>query len=151
MKMDSIRQLFENLHTFRSRFGIWCCELTLLGDEENIATRLGAEAIDLANAYKQQLDPSSSFLTLSVGKLIDLISEISDKKGKNKVLIYNIDLLLSKLEPTHRRDFWNILLNGLVYKQRGLVFMLPQSATQLIPQKEDLENWVKSLRIVYND
>ncbi len=148
--MDSVRQLYLNLKTVRSRFGIWCCDLSELGDEENIATRLGAEAIDLSQSYKQSLDPSSTFLSLNEDKLIDLISTISDQMGKTKVLIYNVDLLLSKLEPNQISNFWNMLLGGLVYKKRALVFMVPKTASQIIPQNEDIKNWVNNQRIIHN-
>jgi len=148
--MDSVRQLYLILPTIRSRFGIWICDLSDLGDEENIATRLGAEAIDLSRSYMQSLDPSSTFLSLNEDKLIDLISDISDQKGKTKVLIYNLDLLLSKLWPNQIKNFWNVLLGGLVYKKRALVFMVPKTASQLIPQNEDYKNWVNNQRIIHN-
>jgi hypothetical protein len=84
-------------------------------------------------------------------KVIDLISTIAKKQGKQKVLVYNLDLLLAKLDPARRRDFWDLLYSGLVHLPRRIVLMIPKPALMLLPSGQEMDKWVKNKRIVLID
>lgn len=149
--MDNLDQLYHQLESIRSKFGIWACNISRLGDEKNIAVQLGAEAVDLASKYQQGLNPDSVFLGINVGKLTELISTIGIQSGKTRALVYDVDILLSRLSPSQRKEFWEILLIGLIHNPRCLVLMIPESASKLLPSGEELDKWVKSKRITFSN
>lgn len=148
MNPNKIKELYKVLKTSRSRFGIWCCALSCLGEEPNIAVQIGAEAIDLSSLYLQNLDPDADFIGLNKGTLTDLISDIASKPGKEKILVYNIDLLLAKMDIRERSDFWDILESGIIYKPRSLVIMVPSTAPMLSPIGEALEIWKEKEKLI---
>lgn len=151
MELSRIHQLFNDLKTNRSRFGLWCCDLEKLGHEQNIAVQLGAESLDVTMLLRSKLENDSDMVVLDEHKLIDMVSEIAKKQGKQKVLIYNLDVLLAKLNPAQCRDFWDLLFSGLIYQPRSLVFMIPLTATNLYPSGENLNKWQRNKRIILED
>ena len=148
MDLNKVQTLFHEIAFNRSRFGIWCCESSDLGDEPNIAVRLGADPVNFAAFYKQKLDPQADFIGLDDKKITGFIAEIANSLGKLNVLVYNLDLLLARMSSTQRNNFWENLFCGLVYHQRSLVILLPRNAEHLLPQGEARENWLTNNRMI---
>ena len=148
MDLNKVQTLFLEIAPNRSRFGIWCCESSDLGDEPNLAVRLGADPVNIAAYYKEKLDPQADFIGLDDKKITGYIADIANSLGKLKVLVYNLDLLLARMSGTQRNNFWENLFSGLVYHQRSLVIMLPRAAEHVLPQGEDLEKWLNNNRMI---
>jgi hypothetical protein len=150
MDLNNILQLYETIKTNRSPYGIWAFDFALIGKEPVIAVQLDAEALDLAAEYKELIIPGSPYVKVDEKKIIDLVVKIANKPGKKKVLLYNLDLLLSYLSSEQRVVFWELLSGGIIYLKRCLVFMVPQTAKNLLPTGEDLDKWKNNQRIVFS-
>ncbi len=123
--------------TLRIRTGILLLPLNLLGDEPELAARLGIEAVDWRGWKLKRLESNSRFLGLSGETVLKDLQEIVDDidLAGNCLWIYNADLFLSALCYDERRYLWDFLFS--TFKQhRGLLLSLPAQALGLLPMQK---------------
>ena len=121
----------------RIRTALWLLPPALIGQERNEAARLLVEAIDLRQVYLNKLPPNTPYLGLTGQKLIELIEDIVEEEGRsNCVLIYNLDLLLSRLSQPDIYFFWHHVFQSMPHRSRALLLSIPASAGDLLPPED---------------
>lgn len=132
----------------RIRTGLWLLPSSYLGQERNEAARMLLEAVDIRQEVINRLPADARFTGLTSQKVIELIDEISQQKGSGDcALIYNLDLLLSRL-PQQERDFvWQLLFEAMPHRPRALLITMPVTATDLLPSLEQLNQWAREMRL----
>lgn len=149
--LSPVRELIDRLrrHTFRTRVGIWRMPLDYVGQEADVAVRLGIEAVDVREPILQQLPEGTRFARLTDEKILEAFDNItSNICKKDCALVYNVDLLLASLTRERRQSVWQGLFDGLPRRTRALVVAIPVSAEQLLPTAQLLEALQRDERLV---
>jgi hypothetical protein len=143
--VDLISNLRKNA---RNRIGLWRMPLNLLGHESQIAVQADIDALDISQAYRNRLPAGAEFARLSGQRVSEILDEIASNPGKDCVLIYNLDLLISGISNDDCQNLWGSLLNGFPNRLRALVFAMPATATQLMPVDSVMEKWENAKRSI---
>lgn len=133
--------------TLRVRTGILLVPSASLGNEPELAARVGVEAVDWRARKLTRVGSDSRYLGLSSETVMRDLQELVDDVdlGGNCLLIYDMDLILSALRYDERLRTWAALFS--TFKQRrGLLFSLPARATNLLPVTER-RAWEKDGRL----
>jgi len=130
----------------RARSGVVLLDSAALGQERNLAARLGIESVDL-QAWKLCRVGQSRFLGLSACQLLGDLDAIVDDRSipGNCVMVYNLDVFLSGLSDKERGKFWRSLFTSFI-GARGLVVCLPERAANVF-SKAERERWISSQRL----
>lgn len=121
---------------------------TMVGQEEDEAIRLGAEAIDIGSLWLETLPKNTRYAGITPEKILLVVDQIiCHKSSIDLVMIYNFDLLLSKLEYSDRKYVWQRIIHYMPHRSHALLFAIPQSAKDIYPASEDLSLLNKEKRI----
>ncbi len=135
-------------HLLRVRTALWLMPMVYLGREEEEAVRLRLEAADLRQVWLKTLPEGTKFIGLSPERLLDKLDHITEQPGTSDcVLVYNIDLFLARLRQAERQTFWEGLFTSLPHRQRGLLVVMPQRASDLLPTPDQLTLWEREGRL----
>lgn len=148
--MTTITELVSLLSSprLRVRTGIWLYPMEMLGQEENEAVRLGVIAKDARVPLLASLPEGSRFLGLNARRVQELLDQIvDDEKNGSVLLVYNIDLLLSRLPLSERERVWQDVFNSLPHRSKGIILPIPERANHLLPQETVLDKWQKDGRL----
>ena len=128
--------------------GLWLLPKGFLGNEADEAHRLDFEPVDLRQRLLESLEPGTKYAGITADRLVILIDEISqeicDWPG---ALVYNLDLLLARLNSADRELVWNDLLIALPRRTRAILIAMPDTSVQLLPTKEKLDLWRNDNRL----
>lgn len=121
----------------RTGVGVWLMPHNYLGREEEIAARLGLEALDAREAFLKSLPEGARFsgLTRPSGyeSLTRLLYDLTrTTHQRDCLLVHTLDLLLLGLEVDERRRFWSETLDGLPYPRTRLILAVPEKATEIL-------------------
>jgi len=148
--MNEEVELLANLHSHSllNRVGLWLMPVAQLDQAADAAARLGIDAQDLRQTLLDRLPADTNFAGLSVAKLVDLFDRICEQAGaSNCVLIYNLDLLMAGLSYQSRQEVWRTMRQSFPHRQRGLLMVMPDQASHLLPKPADLAAWRGSGRL----
>jgi len=135
-------------NVLRIRIGLWLIPASYLGQERNEAARMLLEAVDIRQELIKQLPTDARFTGLSGQKVLELIDAIAQQKGNSDcALIYNLDLLLSRLSSQEREFVWLLLLEAMPHRPRALLITMPASATDILPPFNQLNQWAREKRL----
>ncbi|MDT8898280.1 hypothetical protein QYE77_08370 [Thermanaerothrix sp. 4228-RoL] len=120
----------------RKSVGVWFFPLEYLGQEEDIAWRLGLQPLDARGAFLERLPEGATHSGLRTRyaheKLFEFITALGDEIcNRNCLLLYTFDLLLLALEVDAREQFWKATLK-LPYLRTKLIIALPENARFLL-------------------
>jgi len=144
MSEQPVRALVDLLRSpvLRCRTGIILLSQEQLGTEPDIAARLGLDAIDYTQVLRDSLPKGTVFVSISAETEAQRLDRLASRRGgADCVLIYNIDLALAKLETSERQYLWWELRDFLAYRPRALLIAMPAQASQLLPEKHELDRW----------
>lgn len=134
----NVRDLSNQIHQPGARIGIglWLLPQRYLGQEEDIAWRLNAQAIDARQVYLQSLPQGARFSGLThrdgYQKLVQTIRHLTQGVyHRSCLLVHTLDLLLLGLEVDERERFWQAVLGGLPYPRTKLILIIPENAHSL--------------------
>ena len=150
MTTTTISELVELLSkpTLRVRTGIWLYPMDLLGEEENEAVRLDVIARDAREPLLAAIGPKSRFLGLNRARLLQVLDEIvQNERDGNVIMIYNFDLLLAKLPMEEREKAWREIFYSFPHRPKGVLLIIPEQATELLPSYSHLEDWRQAGRL----
>jgi len=150
MTKTTISELVELLAkpTLRVRTGIWLYPMELLGEEENEAVRLDVIARDARDPLLAAIEPGSRFLGLNRSRLLEVLDEIvQNERDGSVIMIYNFDLLLAKLPMDEREKAWRDIFYALPHRPKGILLLIPEQATELLPSDSLLEDWRQAGRL----
>lgn len=121
----------------RTGVGVWLLPHHYLGQEDEIAIRLGVEPLDARDAYLRTLPEGARFsgLTRADGyqNLTQLLYELTRQMhGRDCLLVHTLDVLLLGLETGERERFWRDVLEGLPYPRTKLILTVPEKATEIL-------------------
>lgn len=121
----------------RTGVGVWLMPRQYLGQEAEIAVRLGIEALDAREAYLNSLSEGARFsgLTRPSGyeSLTRLLYDLTrTTHQRDCLLVHTLDLLLLGLEVDERQRFWSETLEGLPYPRTRLILAVPEKATEIL-------------------
>jgi hypothetical protein len=134
--------------TLRVRTGLWLAPKRILGCEADEATRLNIDAVDLRQPLLSSLPNGAQFLGLSADKIIQLFDVVCQTaQGSECLLVFNLDLLLSRLRQQERDWVWSQMYNGFPHRSRALLLLMPAEARHLIPPLETLRVWQADKRL----
>jgi hypothetical protein len=123
-------------NVLRIRTGLWLAPAALLGQERNEAARLMVDAVDLREVLLQRLPVNSRFIGLTDQKLIELLDEVTEQEGQSDcALVYNLDILLARLQQKEIRYFWQYVIEFMPHRSRALLLKMPASANELLPME----------------
>jgi hypothetical protein len=129
----------------RCRTGIVLLPPEQVGREEELAARLNIEPVDYVRVVEGDLLPGSRFLGVEAGTEEARLDRLAMATGaRDCALVYNADLILSKLNQAARSGVWTFLRTSFPNRQRALVIALPAQATLVQPDGEEREGWVRS-------
>jgi|GEM_PF-770419 len=135
-------------NVLRIRIGLWLIPASYLGQERNEAARFLLEGVDIRQELVKQLPVDARFAGLNSQKVIDLIDAVTQQKGTSDcALIYNLDLLLSRLSPQECEFVWQLLLEAMPHRPRAILITMPASATDLLPSLDQLNQWAREKRL----
>ncbi len=133
----------------RVRTGLWLISPNLLGDEHNEAVRLGIAAVDMRELLLGELPADTAFVMLNADRVIQLLNQVADQAHfGNCALVYNLDLLLARLTALQRVDAWDVILDGIPYRQSGLILAMPGTAKSLLPSDNRLGDLAATGRLI---
>jgi len=150
MTKTTISELVELLSkpTLRVRTGIWLYPMALLGEEENEAVRLGIVARDARDPLLANVGPENRFLGLNRERLLQVVDEIiRNEQAGDIIMLYNFDLLLAKLPMEEREKVWREVFSGFPHRAKGVLLIVPEQATELLPLDRSLEDWRRARRL----
>jgi hypothetical protein len=131
------------------RTAIWLVPVNIIGKELEEAARLNIDAIDICNKYSLKIPKYSSYIGLSTYKLLKTLDDICDYTDMSEcILVYNFDLLLSKLTKIERFQIWDQLYQCFPHRSRALIIMMPTTATNLLPNLEQIQMWITNDRCI---
>lgn len=121
----------------RTGVGIWLMPHNYLGQEADIAVRLGIEALDAREAYLTSLGEGARFSRLTqpdgYQHLTRLLYDLTrTTHQRDCLLVHTLDLLLLGLEVNERQRFWSETLDGLPYPRTRLILAVPEKATEIL-------------------
>jgi hypothetical protein len=155
MELNSVKQQIAYLSRgdLRDRIGLWLVPSEFLGKEEEIAARLGADAIDIREILKTQLPKGTNFVGLwkSDGDQIiyQTLDVISQNTGRMEcVLGYNLDLLLAGLTHKSKKNFWSWLFIGFPHRPRAVLLTVNKDAVDLLPSRGIQDSWRKNKYVI---
>lgn len=151
MKTTTLPELVALLRgpTLIVRTGLWLAPITVIGQEENEAARLGIDAVDIREPILAALPEGTRFLGLSAARIVEALETICHQpKLSDCILVYNLDLLLARLSGQDRKELWRQLLAGFPHRPRALLLVMPQHAHHLLPTEEVEDNWRRDRRLV---
>ena len=143
-------QLIELLRNreLRCRTGILLLSNEWLGQEPNVAARLGIDYLDYAKVLQEAFSYGTAYVDIDTSSEVNRLDGMaSDLTSSDCILIYNIDLALSKLDVYSRYTLWNGVWEKLSNRRVALIIAVPEGARRLLPDTESLEHWVSSGRI----
>lgn len=149
--MNSPCELVELLSSGQLRVatGLWLMPLVYIGHEVDEALRLNLEPVDLRDRLLEIVEPGSKYSGLDVDRIIQLVDKVSQELSDSAgALIFNFDLLLSRLNAEQQQNFWNDVFNALPHRRRGVLLTLPETAQNLLPPESDLNLWLQENRLV---
>lgn len=133
--------------TLRTRVAIWLAPPEKLGSEKVEAIRLGVEAVDLRDELLAFLEPGTRFVHIDEERLTRLLDGIASRAGNGCALVYNLDLLLAAMNVDRCVVWWSTMADGLPYRSRALLLMMPQTASNLLPPPRILLEWREQQRL----
>lgn len=151
MALNSVHELVNLLRSrvLRVRTGLWLTPIHLLGQEPDEAARVMVEAVDLSNLWLSQLPSGTRFVGITPDKLIEVSDQVAQQVGTSDcALLYNFDLLLSKLRQNQRSQVWRALYGEMPHRTRAILIAMPAVARDLLPDKETLKLWAQEKRLV---
>ena len=132
-----------------NKTGILLIQLSLIGKEADLAAGLNLDSIDICGFYSKRLPVGGNYLALTWEKMINTLDAITQlPELSDCVLVYNIDLLLSKLTQKERNQTWDRLFWGFRHKDRAILLLISIESKNLIPDNKSLQIWVESNRAV---
>lgn len=133
----------------RCRTGILLLPDKWLGREPDVAARLDIDCLDYAQTLQEAFSYGTAYVDIDVSSELDRLDTLaSNLTVSDCLLIYNIDLALSKLYIEGSTSaLWNGIWEKLSNRSVSLVIAVPEGAKRLLPDSESLEHWVASGRI----
>lgn len=150
--LQDVRALIAFLRrpTLRTRVGVWHMPLECVGQERDVAARLGVEAVDVREAIWQQLPEGTRFVRLTVEKTLAALDVIATTQGNTDcAFVYNMDLLLTGLSRENRQRIWENLFDGLPHRSRALLMAIPETAHSALLPARWREVWRRDGRLVW--
>jgi len=134
----------------RTRVGVWHMPLQCVGQEPDVAARLGVEAVDVRDPIRQQLPEGTRFVRLTVEKALEALDFIATTTPRitDCAFVYNMDLLLAGLSREDRQRFWESLFDGLPHRSRALLIAVPETAHSVLLPDQWRESWRRDGRLV---
>ena len=128
--------------------GLWLLPRAYLGHEQDEAYRLGLEPVDLRLRLLQVLPQGTKYSGLSADRIINLIDSISEECCDwAGALVYNLDLLIARLNSGEQKIVWQDLFTALPHRHRCILLIMPETALNLLPSEEKLDLWRKENRL----
>jgi hypothetical protein len=135
-------------HTLRVATGLWLLPLADLPRLDNAAVRLGFEAVDLRQQLIASLPTGTRYAGLSAARLLELVDAVANRRADYAgALVYQLDLLLARLTTDERAQVWQELYAGLPHRTRGVLFVMPETAANLLPAADALDAWRRARRL----
>lgn len=150
MQTSDPKELIDLLQkkTLRIRTGIWLMPISMLGKESDHAARMNIDAVDVRDVLLENLPKDTRYLGLNANRVMQLVQEISDQfPGSECLLVYNLDLLLSKLAHTEISHVWQHLYDSFPNRRHALIVSMPENATHLLPDFVSMKSWNKDKRL----
>jgi hypothetical protein len=130
-----------------TRVGLWLLPADCLGNEENEAARLIIASLDMSKLLIENLPADTSFVGIGIDTILMLLDQAVDRATMDCCLIYNFDLLISRLDHENRHALWRQLWGGFPHRKRALLITMPDQATNLLPPPETLKQWRSERRL----
>lgn len=149
--LQEVRTLIAFLRrpTLRTRIGVWHMPLACVGQERDVAARLGIEAVDVRDPVRQHLPEGTRYVRLTVEKTLEALDVIANTQGiTDCAFVYNMDLLLAGLSRDYRQRFWENLFDGLPHRSRALLIAVPETAHSVLLPEQGRERWRRDGRLV---
>jgi hypothetical protein len=150
MKTMKASELVSYLNTTNDsiRIGLWLLPNSMIGQEQHEASRLGIEAIDIRSKYVNTLVEDTIYVGITTETTLNAIDGVLSSKGGTKtILLYNLDLLISKLEKDQRDIIWMACERILKHRRRAALIAFPISAKDLLPNQKKLDDWRQAGRL----
>ncbi len=139
----------------RVRIGVLLLPHKYLANEEDVAVRIGAQAVSLAQRVLDARAEGSAYLGLDVDDLLrhldDLATakdDVAQMRASDCDLVTNLDLLLAHFDERARDEFWREARDRLSQRSRALILTMPLSAHFLLPSIREWQSWEESKRVV---
>lgn len=149
--LQDVRALIAFLRRpiLRTRVGVWHMPLQCVGQERDVAARLGVEAVDVRDPIRQQLPEGTRFVRLTVEKTLEALDFFATTRGiTDCAFVCHMDLLLTGLSREDRQRFWESLFDGLPHRSRALLLAIPETAHGVLLPDRWREVWRRDGRLV---
>lgn len=138
--------------TLDCRTGVLLLPKAFLGRQASLAATLNTDAADFAALKAKTFRPGARFIGLSPDALIRDLDDLCDgrltvsKAHTDCFFVYNFDLPLAGLKLLERRAVWNFLRDTFRKRAKALVFALPETADNLLPNDAERAVWQRGGR-----
>lgn len=146
------RELIARLRSqdLRCRTGILLVPASSLGQESEVAVRLGIDHMSLARRLLETVPEGGQFVTVNLTSVFRLLDDIADNhKGRKCVLIYDIDVAAMRLASHERVELWDRLMRDFPYHRVPLVFAIPAhlDGIRVLQEEKIRKEWEESGRM----
>ncbi|SRR5258706_5724880 len=124
----------------RDRVGLWLMPLAWVGGESNESTRLRVASCDLKDTLLETLPAETRYSGLNAKKILELLQSIA-KQQPRCTLVYNVDVLFTRLKHQERLQVWDQLYNGFPHYPCALLIAIPETAVNPLSLSGALEKW----------
>lgn len=132
----------------RCRTGILLLSKEWLGQEPNVAARLGIDCLDYAKVLQEAFSYGTAYVNINATSEVNRLDDIATGLASSDcILIYNVDLSLSKLDNDSRNTLWSAVWEKLSNRRVALIIAVPEGAGSLLPDATSLEHWMANGRI----
>lgn len=142
---DSLVALLSS-DKLRNRVGIWLMPIAWVGQELNESSRLGVAACDLSKFLLDTLPEETRYSGLDAQKVVELLQLVA-KRQPGCTLVYNVDLLFTRLKQKERLQVWDQLYNGFPHYPCALLIAVPETAVHVLSLSRVLEKWQEDGRL----
>lgn len=150
--MDDLRKLVDLLGSGQLvvATGLWLLPSAYVGHEEDEARRLDLKPVDLRARLLKILPEGTKVSGLSADRVVNLVDTVAQETGEDYAgaMVYNLDLLLSRLKYADQQIVWDDLFSALRHRPRGVLLTLPETAVNLLPSDDNLNKWQHEHRMV---
>lgn len=149
--LSEARRVVELLRrdTLLCRVAVATVDASLMNQADVLSQRLDIARVDCAAVRLEMLRKPNPPSLGNWDSSIEVLESVCARSNLGSaVLVLNWDLLMARLLYEDRQHAWRFLQSSFKKRKRGLLILMPQGASALLPSESELVKWRAGGRLV---